>query len=147
MPTLATFDVIVAVLWVQAARIILVLSPFSRAIILLFFKMGPKHAPVEIEKKRSLSGTPQAEEEARSRSRTPLTEGEFDKDVLQGHTADEYHHFVDARVCDLFGCHKAYDATERPFSVFCSNDCEVYYQEILQERRPYCANPECRFFF
>ena len=35
--------------------------------------MGPKHAPVKMEKKRSLSGTPQAEEEARSRSRTPRT--------------------------------------------------------------------------
>ena len=108
--------------------------------------MAPKHAPVEIDKKRSLSRTRQAEEEARSRSRSPLTEGEIDKDVFPAHTADEYHHLVDARVCDLFGCYKAYDAAERPFSVFCSNDCEVYYQEILQERRPYCANPGCHAF-
>ena len=35
--------------------------------------MGPKHAPVKIGKKRSLSGTLLAEEEARSRSRTPRT--------------------------------------------------------------------------
>ena len=38
--------------------------------------MGPKHAPSRrsvLPKKRSLSGIPQAEEEARSRSRTPRT--------------------------------------------------------------------------
>ena len=105
--------------------------------------MAVKHAPFEIDKMRLRR---RAEEEARSRSRSPLIEGEIDKDVFPAHTADVYYHLVDARVCELFGCHKAYDAAERPFSVFCSNDCEVYYQEILQERRPYCANPGCHAF-
>ena len=90
--------------------------------------MAPKHAPVEVEKKRSLSGTPQAEEEARSRSRTPLTEREIDRDVLQRPTAAQYHgphHFVDARVCSLLVCGKAYDAAGQPGKGFCSQDCWI----------------------